>query len=126
MVGRPCRRAVMHGGPRCHRAALDGEGLSALDAPLRSGMQLTREAFEAAIHEALAEIPPQFAPHMERLVVEVEDGPNPSILGDLGIDDPAELLGLYQGTPLTERSVEDHALMPDRVVIYQRNLESMC
>jgi predicted Zn-dependent protease with MMP-like domain len=36
------------------------------------------------------------------------------------------LLGLYHGTPLTERGVEHHARLPDRITIYQRNIERIC
>ena len=43
-----------------------------------------------------------------------------------GIDNPRELLGLYRGTPLTERSVEHARHLPDHVTIYQRNIERCC
>jgi len=43
-----------------------------------------------------------------------------------GVDDPRDLLGLYHGTPLTERSLEHGVQLPDRIVIYQRNIERMC
>lgn len=89
-------------------------------------MRLTREQFERAVEDALRSIPEQFAPYMERLLVEVQDQPDRATLRDLDLDDPRELLGLYQGTPLTQRSVEMPPMMPDRVLIYQRNLESIC
>ena len=47
-------------------------------------------------------------------------------MAGVGVDDPTELLGLYHGTPLTERSIEEGFSMPDRIVLYQRNIEDMC
>ena len=89
-------------------------------------MHLSRTDFEKAVQEALASIPQQFEPYMESLVVDVEDRPSRELLAEMEIDDETELLGLYHGTPLTERSVEWPPMLPDRVTIYQRNLEAIC
>ena len=89
-------------------------------------LRFSRREFDRAVQDALKEIPPSFAPYLAGLAVDVEPSPPPDVLADLEIDDPTELLGLYQGTPLTERSVEAPPLAADRVVIYQRNLEQMC
>lgn len=75
---------------------------------------------------ALREIPPAFAEFMQRLVIDIEQSPDEAVLAGLDINDPTELLGLYQGTPLTDRSVEQVPAMPDRVIIYQRNIEAAC
>jgi predicted Zn-dependent protease with MMP-like domain len=63
---------------------------------------------------------------MEGLAVDVEPMPDGETLEEMGIDDPRSLLGLYRGTPLTARSVEQSLRMPDSIVIYQRNIERMC
>jgi predicted Zn-dependent protease with MMP-like domain len=52
--------------------------------------------------------------------------PSRNDLAQLDIEDSSELLGLYHGTPLTERCVEDVPPMPDRVTIYQQNIEAIC
>ena len=44
----------------------------------------------------------------------------------MGLDHPLELLGLYDGIPLTERSVFHTGTQPDRIFIFQRPIESMC
>jgi predicted Zn-dependent protease with MMP-like domain len=54
---------------------------------------------------------------MDNVVVLVEDEPPP--------DDP-ELLGLYDGTPLTERDGGYAGVMPDRVTIFRNPLLRMC
>jgi len=42
------------------------------------------------------------------------------MLTDLGIADPFELTGLYDGIPLTERSVMDQPLQPDTIWLFRR------
>ncbi|MFO0973040.1 MAG: metallopeptidase family protein [Phycisphaerae bacterium] len=82
--------------------------------------------FDAAVREAVATIPAKFRRLLEGVAIEVEPLPTRSLCAELEVDDPAELLGAYLGTPLTERSVEDGPAAPDRVVLFKRNLQSMC
>lgn len=79
---------------------------------------LSEEDFEDAVSEALDEIPSELAGLMDNVVVLVDREP-PS-------DDP-ELLGVYEGTPLTERdSWWAAGALPDRVTIFKGPLERMC
>jgi len=89
-------------------------------------VRLSPEEFEELVDEALESIPPPFERYMEGLAVDVEPMPDGETLEEMGIDDPRSLLGLYRGTPLTARSVEQSLRMPDSIVIYQRNIERMC
>jgi predicted Zn-dependent protease with MMP-like domain len=79
-------------------------------------MELDREAFEALVEHALDEIPDEIAGLVHNVVVLVEDDPPP--------DDP-DLLGVYVGVSLTERST-DHTGLPDRITIFRRPLLAMC
>ena len=56
---------------------------------------------------------------MQNIAIVVEDEPSPALLADMGIEPPDTLLGLYQGTPLTERSWGYGNTLPDRVLIFQ-------
>jgi predicted Zn-dependent protease with MMP-like domain len=56
---------------------------------------------------------------MQNLAIVVEDEPSPDLLADMEIEPPDTLLGLYQGTPLTERSWGFGNALPDRVLIFQ-------
>ena len=38
----------------------------------------------------------------------------------MGIEDPFDLSGLYEGVPLTERSVEQSGTLPERVLLFRR------
>jgi predicted Zn-dependent protease with MMP-like domain len=50
----------------------------------------------------------------------VEDFPSDDMLDDLGIEDPFGLTGLYDGVPLTEKSVSDPLPRPDAVWLFRR------
>jgi predicted Zn-dependent protease with MMP-like domain len=79
-------------------------------------MQLDRADFEALVEQALDEIPDEIARAVHNLVVLVEDD---------APDGEPDLLGLYDGVALTERTA-DHGGLPDRITIFRRPLLEMC
>lgn len=87
---------------------------------------MTRDAFTALVEEALLEIPRRFREAMQNVALVVEDEPPPEVLADLEVDPDDSLFGLYQGTPLTERSWAHGNALPDRISIYQRPIEEAC
>jgi predicted Zn-dependent protease with MMP-like domain len=80
---------------------------------------MTRVEFERRVAEALASIPRQFRDAMQNIAIVVEDEPPPDLLEEMEIEPPDTLFGLYQGTPLTERSASYGNVLPDRVLIFQ-------
>jgi predicted Zn-dependent protease with MMP-like domain len=78
-----------------------------------------RAEFERHVAEALASIPRRFRDAMHNIAIVVEDEPSPELLEDMEIEPPDTLLGLYQGTPLTERSSAYGNTLPDRVLVFQ-------
>jgi predicted Zn-dependent protease with MMP-like domain len=78
-----------------------------------------RAEFERHVAEALASIPRRFRKAMRNIVIVVEDEPSADLLADMEIEPPDTLLGLYQGTPLTDRSWSHGNTLPDRVLIFQ-------
>src|SRR5680860_788468 len=75
---------------------------------------MSREEFEAAVTDGLDLVPDELARQMSNVVVLVEaDGP--------------ELLGLYEGTPLTERDGWwASGSLPDRITIYRHPILAIC
>ena len=69
---------------------------------------------------ALAAIPARLAEHVRGVGISVEELPDDETLDDLGIESAWELTGLYQGTPLTERSIGDVARQPDLIFLYRQ------
>ncbi len=84
---------------------------------------MTREAFQALVREALDLIPRRFQERIRNVAVVVEDAPAPDLLRSMDIEPPDTLLGLYQGTPLPDRSWGHGNALPDRIAIYQRPIE---
>ncbi len=89
-------------------------------------MQLSDEEFAEVVEEALQSIPPGFHHYLQEIAVDIEDEPDAATCRELKLRSPRELLGLYQGTPITDRHVTDSGRFPERIIIYQRNLERMC
>ncbi len=89
-------------------------------------MRVSRDEFEKLVREALAEVPAAFAGHLAEVLIDIEDFPDRRTCASAGVDDPESLLGLYHGVPLTERHIEAPAAMPDRISIYQRNIQRVC
>ncbi len=87
-------------------------------------MHLTRQEFEELVVTALATVPEEFREKLENIEVIVEEAPGPEETA--GLAPGGLLLGLYHGVPLTERGTWANPLFPDRIVIFQRNLERVC
>lgn len=88
--------------------------------------RMTDDEFEAAIDEALDELPPKFLKSLSNIGIAMEDEPSEDDLdqAEYGTEDAAsgELLGLYTGVPITERG-EDYgefgADLPDFITIFK-------
>jgi predicted Zn-dependent protease with MMP-like domain len=78
---------------------------------------MSRERFEELVSDALDRVPPDLAALIDNCVVLVEDEPP--------ADDP-HLLGVYDGTPLTERGPGYTFLLPDRITIFRNPTLQMC
>jgi predicted Zn-dependent protease with MMP-like domain len=77
------------------------------------------EAFDRLVAGAYTRIPGRFRRRLENVAVVVEAEPSPAQLARGGVRRGGTLLGLYEGRPLTQRSVFDAFTMPDRITIFQ-------
>jgi predicted Zn-dependent protease with MMP-like domain len=75
--------------------------------------------FDRLVAAAYARIPGQFRRRLKNIAVVVEPEPTLAQLGRSGVAGRGTLLGLYEGRPLTERSVFEPFTMPDRITIFQ-------
>jgi len=80
---------------------------------------MNRARFEHLVTDALGTIPRRFRDAMKNIAIVVEDEPVPALLEEMEIEPPDTLLGLYQGTPLTERQWGHGNTLPDRILIFQ-------
>jgi predicted Zn-dependent protease with MMP-like domain len=90
-----------------------GDGLPD-DDPLR----MSEAEFEEAVADALDLVPQELLDLMDNVVVLVEDEPPP--------EEEPDLLGLYDGTPLTERDLTWGGTLPDRIFIFRGPTLRMC
>lgn len=84
---------------------------------------MTRSEFLARVDEALAGIPQEFRDAITNVAIVVEDEPTAAQLADMAIEPPDTLLGLYEGTPLTERQWSHGNTLPDKVTLFQFPIE---
>lgn len=80
-------------------------------------LDLPAAQFEDLVGRALDEIPPDLAQLMDNVVVLVEDDPP---------EGETPLLGLYEGTPLTERDGWYAGVLPDRITVFRRPILAIC
>ena len=80
--------------------------------------KLTRAEFESVVSEALESLPKRFADMVENVVIAVEDEPTDDDFESLDDDDDSEILGIYRGVALTERT-HDMQLLPDEIAVFR-------
>ncbi len=85
---------------------------------------MTSQEFDRVVERAVARIPARFRRRLANVALVVEREPSPEQLGMAGVRG-GTLLGLYQGRPLTHRSVFEGFAMPDRITIFQGPHERM-
>ena len=74
--------------------------------------RMAREAWEA--------LPEGFRAQAGDVLIRIEDFGDEEILADMGIEDPFELTGLYQGVDLTQQSIADPVRSGAIVFLYRR------
>lgn len=77
---------------------------------------------EAMAREQLAAIPPELRQHLGGLVIRVDDFPDEETMEEMDLESPFDLLGLYRGVDLLQRSVSDQPQALDMVYLYRRPL----
>jgi predicted Zn-dependent protease with MMP-like domain len=80
-------------------------------------IDMPRDRFEGLVSAALDDVPPDLAALIDNCVVLVEDESPPG---------SPDLLGVYDGTPLTERDTGYTMALPDRITIFRNPILAMC
>ena len=84
------------------------------------GLAPSAEEMEALARAALERLPPQFVEHLGDVVLRVEEFADEALLAEMGIEDPFELTGVYEGLPLHEKSIGHSGTMPDRIRLFRQ------
>lgn len=80
-------------------------------------MEMDADTFEAHVRDALDAVPDELMDLLENCIIVIED--------DAPADDP-ELLGLYEGVPITERDSWYGGVLPDRIIIFRNPTLAIC
>ncbi len=75
---------------------------------------------EALANRALGLIPPELKMHLGPVVIRVEDFPDPETEQTMGLDSPFDILGLYRGVALPQKSFSDTIPDIDMIFLYRR------
>lgn len=75
---------------------------------------------EVLARKAIARLPRQFAVHLGEVVLQVDEFAEDALLDELGIEDPFDLTGVYEGLPLGARSIDHLGTLPDRIRLFRR------
>jgi predicted Zn-dependent protease with MMP-like domain len=82
-------------------------------------MAPTADEIEALARGALARLPAPFLEHLGEVRVVVEEFADDELLRELGIEDPFDLTGVYEGVPVGEKSAAPSGTMPDRIRLFR-------
>jgi predicted Zn-dependent protease with MMP-like domain len=77
---------------------------------------------EEMAREALKTIPAELLRHTQGVVIRVDDFPDEETEKDMGLETPFDLLGLYRGVPLGEKSIGSTPHDVDMIFLYRRPL----
>ena len=86
---------------------------------------MNREEFLDLVSLAIDNLPKVVRKKMSNVEIVVEDNLDPKLSSEMGVR-PSTLLGLYQGIPLNQRNVNYGFVLPDKITLFQKPIESIC
>jgi len=89
-------------------------------------LKMDRKEFEKLVRKVLDELPGVFKDKLENVDVVIEDQPDMNVIKKIGLGAKGRFLGLYQGVPLKNRTHYYGMVLPDKITIYQTNIEHVC
>lgn len=90
-----------------------------------AGMTLTRPAFTRYVAAGVRRIPEQFRCYFRDIALVIDDRPSPEQRRVARVRRGENLLGLYEGTPRTERQYAPF-LYPEKITLFWRSFAELC
>ncbi len=88
--------------------------------------RIARDEFDKQVQRAARALPRQFRQSLDRVPVIVQDLPEEELReGDEHGEVTPDMLGLFDGVPLPDTGDYEGSLRPNRIFLFQRNLERM-
>ncbi len=89
-------------------------------------MWLSHERFCEVVAGALDELPADIRDALDNVEVVVEDWPSRRQLRESGLQQPHDLLGLYEGVPQTDRTSDYGLVLPDKITLFRGPILAIC
>ncbi len=87
---------------------------------------MNQEEFAQLVTKAIEDLPQEFLTKLENVDIVVEEYPTPAQLRNSGLRRGETLLGLYEGIPQTKRGSHYGMVLPDKITIFQKPIETKC
>jgi len=84
------------------------------------GPSPTADEIDAIARRTLDALPEAFRQSLGDVVLLIEEFADEETLAAMEIEDPFDLSGIYEGIPLTERSVDQSGTLPERIRLFRR------
>ncbi|MCF6159542.1 MAG: metallopeptidase family protein [wastewater metagenome] len=85
-----------------------------------------KTVFDQLVIDAIKELPYYIRNRLSNISIVVEDRPGRAVLEKLRMKPNRILLGLFEGVPLNKRSVWHSGTMPEKITLFQKNIEGIC
>lgn len=85
---------------------------------------MTQDEFKQIVAEGINVIPLQFLQKLNNVAIVIEDEPTPAQKKKLMVRQGLSLFGLYEGVPQSTRGINYNAVLPDKITIFQKSIES--
>ncbi len=75
---------------------------------------------ETFAQAAVERLPEAFRRHLESVLLRVEDFPSDEVIDQMDLESEFDILGLYQGVPIGDKSSMASGALPDMIFLYRR------
>lgn len=89
-------------------------------------ISIANDHFESLVSAAIDAIPELYFKHLKNVAFIVEAEPSPEKRQQLNLHAGQLLFGLYEGVPLPQRGGMTAGLLPDKITVYQNQIEQVC
>lgn len=88
-------------------------------------MTMSAERFEELVLDAVQDLPQELLSRLDNVAIVTQRWPSEIQMRSAGIRHRDDILGLYEGIPLTERA-NYNLVLPDKITVFQGPVESIC
>ncbi|MDP2861007.1 MAG: metallopeptidase family protein [bacterium] len=87
---------------------------------------IKRNLLKHLVVEAVSSLPLRVREAMKNVVIVTEEEPRREASNEIGIERHEVLLGLYEGVPLVRRDSGYFGVLPDKITIFRKPIETLC